>query len=135
QRRLLQPRDVIRRRHARESTRRNKTIAIPYARVAWGAVDVEALAAALQDFFGDWERHDVAGIVANPSGIEICVFMQLAAGDCSFHQRTSGTLVGVEVAGRERVLLGLHVHVQATAGPEGDGGNERERGYRSVELR
>ena len=61
--------------------------------------------------------------------------MQLAAGDGAFDQRTRGTLVGIEVAGGERVLAGLHVHVDAAAGPEGEGGDERERGHRSVELR
>ena len=112
----MQARDVERRRLAGESARGDEAVAVPEARVAGSAENVEALAAVGQDFFGDGEGHDVAGIVADLAGVEISVFVELAAGDCTFNERTGGSLVGVEIAAGERVLARLHVHVDAAGG-------------------
>ena len=119
-RRLLQARNVERRRLAGESARGNEAVAVSHAGVAGRAEDVEALAAALQNFFGHGERHDVAGIVADLAGVEIGVFVQLAAGDGAFDGRTGRALVGVEIAAGERILARLDLHVDAAGGGEGD---------------
>ena len=112
--------------------------------MAGGAENVEALAAALENFFGDREGHDVAGIVADLSGVEVSVFVELSAGDGAFDWRTRGALVGEEVAARERILARLHVHVDAAGGGQGDhyaGGSEsaawerlNRRGIRGIPL-
>src|SRR5579872_3713451 len=98
------------------------------------AVDVEAFASALEDFLGDREGHDIAGIGTDFAGIEIGIGSQLAAGDCAFNRRARGTVIGIEVAVRQGILTGLHVHVEAA------GSGKRRNEYRSnseqpVELR
>jgi hypothetical protein len=94
--------------------------------VARGAENVVALAAAGQDFFGHGEWHYVAGIVADFAGVEIGVFVELATGYCAFDWGTFGALVSVEIAAGERVLAGLHLHVHAAGGAEGDRGDHGE---------
>jgi hypothetical protein len=87
--------------------------------VAWSAIDVVTLLAALENFFGNSEGHHVAGIVADLAGVEVGIFVQLAASDCAFDQGTGGTVVGVEVAVGEGILARLDVHVEAAGGGEG----------------
>ena len=101
---------------AGESAGGDESVAVADARVAGRAENVEALAAAGEDFFGDGKGHHVAGIVVDFSGVEVGVFVELAAGDGAFDGRTFGTLVGVEIAAGERVLAGLDVHVVAAGG-------------------
>src|SRR5947199_57001 len=82
---FLQARDVIGRRLAGKSTRWNETVAIAEARVTWGAINVEALAAALENYFGDRERHNIAGIGTDLAGVEIRVGAEIAAGYRAFN--------------------------------------------------
>ena len=105
-----------RRRLAGESAGGDEAVAVADAGVAGGAENVEALAAAGEDFFGDGEGHDVAGVVADFAGVEIGVFVELAAGDGAFDRGAFGALVGEEIAAGERILAGLHVHVDAAGG-------------------
>ena len=93
-----------------------KPLPSPTLRVAGSAIDVVALASALENFFGHGKRHVVAGIVADFAGVEIGVFVELAAGDGAFDRRAGGALVGEEIAVGERVVAGLHVHVEAAGG-------------------
>src|SRR5579871_6485782 len=98
--------------------------------MAGGAEDVEALLAASENFFGDGKGHHIARIATDLAGIEIGVFVELAAGDCAFDKGPGGALVGVEVAAGKRILARLHVHVDAAGGGEGNQHQERCTGKR-----
>ena len=80
------------------------------------AKNVEALATAGQDFFGDGEGHDVARVVADLASVEIGVFVELSTGDGAIDGLAGGALVDVEVAAGERVLTRLDLHVEAAGG-------------------
>jgi hypothetical protein len=84
------------------------------------AINVVALASALENSHGHGKRHVVARIVAELSGIEITIFVQFAPGDSALYRRPLGALVGVEVATGERVLSRLHLHVEPAAGEQSD---------------
>ncbi len=113
------------RRLARETARRNEAVAVPDPRVTGSAINVEALAAPFENFFGHGKWHVVAGIVAGFPGVEIRVFMQLTPRYRAFDRRTLGALIGEKVAARKWILPRLHVHVDAAAGEQGD---RRQRG-------
>src|SRR6202044_2384686 len=88
---------------ARESARRHKAVAVAHTGVAGCAENVVTLAAAVENLPGYRKRQIVAGTVANFSGIEIGVFVQLSARHSAFDRRTSRTLIGKEVALREGI--------------------------------
>jgi hypothetical protein len=111
---------VIGGRHARESARRDEAVPVPDQRVTWGTINVVALASAFENFFGHRERHVVAGTAAGSTRIEICILVQLPAGDCAFHGRTLGALVSEKIAAGKWILPGLDVHIQTTGGENGD---------------
>ena len=116
QRRLAQTLNVIRRRLAREATRWNHAVAIAHAGMTGSAINVVALLSAGQKFVGDRKGHVVSGIVADLSGIEIGVFVQLAAGDRALDRRTRRTQVGIEIARGQRLEARLVVHILTAAG-------------------
>src|SRR5215467_5447451 len=92
------------------------------------AIDVVALASALENFFGDRERHIVARICADFPGIEIGVSVQLSTGDCAFDRRAGRAMIGVEIAVCEGIQTRLHLHVEAAGGSEDD--KNRQASYR-----
>ena len=98
------------------SALRNHALAIPHARVAGGAINVEALAAAAEDLFRHWKRHVVARIGADLAGVEIRVLMQLAAGDRAFDRGTGRAQVSIKIAHRIGLEARLVVHVVTATG-------------------
>ena len=116
ERRFAQTLNVIRRRLAREATRRNHAVAIAHARVTGSAVNVVTLLSAGEKFRGDWKGHVVSGIVAQLSRVEISVIVQLPAGDRALDRRARRAQVGVEIALRERLEARLVVHVLTASG-------------------
>src|SRR5208283_2892474 len=84
---LLQPRDVIGRRLARESARRDDTVPVTYERVAGRAVNVVTFAPTLQHFPCDRERHVFAVVVSDLAGIEVVVDTLVPARHGAFNQR------------------------------------------------
>jgi hypothetical protein len=98
--------------------------------MAWGAEDIETFAAALKDFFGDGERHYIAGIVADFAGVEIGVCAQITAGNRALDWRALRTLVDKKIAARKRILPRLDVHVDAACGSERNQGEQSCTGER-----
>src|ERR1700683_1783107 len=97
------------------------------------AVNVVALAAAVENFFRSRERYVLARIVAGFPSVEISVFMQLAAGYSAFDRRTLGALVGEEIAAGKRVLARLDVHVEAARGGESQQRRQGNEGRASLD--
>jgi hypothetical protein len=88
--------------------------------MAWSAENIESFPTSLKNFLGYRKRHDIAWIAADLAGVEVTVRMQLAARDRALDQRTRGTLIGIEIAARKRILARLHVHVDAAGGGQRD---------------
>src|SRR5208337_4247061 len=84
--------DVIRRRTL-ESARRNEAIAIADASVTRRAVNVETLASAGKNFGGRRERQIVAGGAADPSRVEVSVFVEIAACHRALDRQAGGPIV------------------------------------------
>src|SRR5437016_13515706 len=82
------------------------------------AINIEPATAALEIIFGNRKWHVVAGIVAQLPGIEVGVVVQFPSCDCAFHQRPRGTLVGEEIALRQRGVAGLDLHIESAAGAQ-----------------
>ena len=59
----------------------NHAVTVAYARMAGGAINVEPLLAALEDFEGDRVRHRVLLLAVNEARVEVLIFIQLAASD------------------------------------------------------
>ena len=99
-----------------EATPHDHAISIADPAVTGRAVDVEALLAAKKIGPGDGERKqgDVGAILfARVSGP---VDTQVAACHSSFHRRTRRPAVAKKVAGRQRLVTRLIVHVLAATG-------------------
>ena len=127
QRRLAQTIGVIGRRFARESTRRNHAIAVTHPRMAGSAINVVALLSSPQQFFGNREGHVISGTVANLSGVEITVFVQLTASHCSLDRRPRRAQVCVKVALGERLEPGLIVHILPATAKHQRGGQQKHK--------
>ncbi len=115
--------------------------AVAHPRVAGRAVDVEPLLAALEHFHGGREGQLVVLFAVavgglGHAGVEVGVFVQLAAGHGVDHLGPRAAMVGEQVRAALRDHLGLVLHVLAAAGEEqqrgeagegGDAGNEVPR--------
>src|ERR1700679_3685130 len=113
---------------ARESARRHKAVAVAHTGVAGCAENVITLAAAVENLPGYRKGQIVARTVANFSGIEISVFVQLSTRHSAFDGRASRTLVGKEFALRQGIHAWLHLHVEA-AGREQHSARKRDNNY------
>ena len=124
---LPQAVDVVRRRLA-VAAPHDHAVAAAGAVVAGRAVDVEALLAAQDHFLGDRERESVDRLAVGAlAGVEDGVVVQVAARHGALDQRARGAAVGEEIAGPERNVFRLVVHVLPAGG-------ETARG-RAAELR
>src|SRR5579864_55951 len=97
------------------STLRDHSIAVAEPRMAGSAINIEALAPAIQIRLRDRERHVIAGIVAHLAGIEISVFVELAAGDGPRYRLTGRAEIRIKITFGERLEARLVVHVLTTA--------------------
>ena len=91
---------------------------VAHARVTWRAKHVVLLLPAPQKLSGHRQRHAVAFFAARNPGVEVCILMQLRAGDRIFHLRPHGPAVGVEGGTALRVKLRLVMHVLPAAGEQ-----------------
>src|SRR5262249_51989268 len=114
QRRFSQPIDVIRR-GTSITALHNHSITVADPPVAGRTVDVEAVLAASHDFRRNRKGHVVARVVADFSRVEVRVFMQLLARDCTSDRIARRTQIGVESIFSQWFELRLIVHVLPAA--------------------
>ena len=95
--------------------------AVAYAGVAGGAVDVVAFLAAGEEFKCDLEREGVAFLAVDEAGVEVGIFVELAAAYGVVDLVTDGATVGEEAGATLGVELGLVVHVLSATCDEGHG--------------
>src|SRR5581483_9683304 len=114
---LAQTVGVIRRRMLK-AARWNHSVAVTQPRVAWRAKNIEALPAAIENFLSDGKWHVVARLVADHSGIEICVLVKLAARDGALDRLALRSKIRIEVALCQWLEPRLVMHVVAAAGED-----------------
>ena len=66
------------------------------------------------------ERHIVAGIDSDFSGVEVGVFAKIAACDCTFDWQTGGAIVSEKLALCQGPVIRLQVHVEPASRSHGD---------------